>query len=288
MNKFLLTLSKSTESLIEFNTKRIDDNNYLNMRNRLFSKDIEKKTILIDSNNISTMNDDYDSSDYIVDFGSNEKYPENFKNVIGFRLIKAVIPNCLYQVNTANNSFIMIRKSDPTVKIPVKLLEGTYTITELKNHIQDRLREKLGQPNITVSIDPSNKFVFEIEWAYPITQSPDPEDDYTYRFLWNSSNTNAYRLFGADNMDETDFSNIYPGEDSVNKYMRWYSDNPIDQSLHYVDVVVPEIPHIACKLNSLGQNVIDRIPLFQPAGAVNYYQVPLMNIQVKIIFIRQN
>ena len=40
-----------------------------------------------------------------------------------------------------------------------------------------------------------------------------------------------------------------------------YSDRSPDVSSHYVDLVIPEIPSIACKKNSFGRNILERIQL---------------------------
>ena len=36
------------------------------------------------------------------------------------------------------------------------------------------------------------------------------------------------------------------------------SPHPVDKSTHFVDLVIPEIPLIACKKNSIGKNVIEK------------------------------
>ena len=51
------------------------------------------------------------------------------------------------------------------------------------------------------------------------------------------------------------------------------SEFPIDLSSHYIDVVVDEIPYIACKKNASGHNMIDRIPITASVGGVQFYQV---------------
>jgi hypothetical protein len=38
-----------------------------------------------------------------------------------------------------------------------------------------------------------------------------------------------------------------------------------------VDLVIPEIPYIACKRNSNGKNIIDRIPLNEARGGLVSY-----------------
>ena len=45
----------------------------------------------------------------------------------------------------------------------------------------------------------------------------------------------------------------------------------VRKNIHFVDLVVPEIPYIACKRNSNGKNIIDRIPLDESGGSLVYY-----------------
>jgi hypothetical protein len=42
-------------------------------------------------------------------------------------------------------------------------------------------------------------------------------------------------------------------------------------SVHFIDLHVPEIPHIACKQNEYGTPIIDRIPLNLSTSTINNY-----------------
>ena len=99
--EFMKTLKKElqnlTMSMIEFNANKIKSSEYENFQNKTFTKDIIKKHILIDSVSLSDIDDNHNTSDYKINFGQ-KNYPEIYKNVIGFRLIKATIPNTIYQV----------------------------------------------------------------------------------------------------------------------------------------------------------------------------------------------
>jgi len=52
------------------------------------------------------------------------------------------------------------------------------------------------------------------------------------------------------------------------------SDFVGDFNTSFVDLVIPEIPMIACKDNSKGKAIIDRIPLIQNSSdsSISYYQ----------------
>lgn len=249
MKEFMKQIKESSESLVYFNNERKINSNYLNIRNQLFTKDIETKKILIDTKNIVEMGYTYDTSNYIVDIGSNGKYPESFKNVIGFRLVKCIIPVSLFNVKEGYNTFDVTVGA--TTHSNVTLDVGNYTFDNLGDEIQKQLR----------TVD-THFFVNSVtkESKYEISHNT---KDFSFTFKDN----NLSRLFGLA-LDQNNNSNT-----SSSRTLK--SDFPIDQSIHYVDLVVPEIPHMACKLNSIGQHVIDRIPLISEAGTLNYYEAPL-------------
>lgn len=250
MKEFMKQIKDSSESLVYFNNERKINSNYLNIRNQLFTKDIETKKILIDTKNIVEMGYKYDTSNYIVDIGSNGKYPESFKNVIGFRLVKCIIPVCLFHIKDGHHTFdVTVGETTHHISLDV----GNYTFETLGAEIQKQLR--------TVDTKFSvNSVTHLTESKYEINYSG---ADFSFTFREN----NLVRLFGLA-LDKNNNSNI-----SSSGTLK--SDFPIDQSIHYVDLVVPEIPHMACKLNSIGQHVIDRIPLIGEAGTLNYYEAPL-------------
>tara|TARA_Y100000389_G_scaffold45016_1_gene39746 strand:+ start:152 stop:1312 length:1161 start_codon:yes stop_codon:yes gene_type:complete len=254
LNEFMKQIKDSSESLVYFNNERKINSNYLNIRNQLFTKDIETKKILIDTKNIVDMGYTYDTSNYTVDIGSNGKYPESFKNVIGFRLVKCVIPVCLFHVKDGQRTFNVTVGDTPYNDISLGV--GNYTFETLAIEIQTKLNEKVGG---SFTVD-SNLHL--TEGKYEISNS-------VGRFFFTFNDNNLSRLFGLD-LDKNNTSSTSSGSPSKLK-----SDFPIDKSVHYVDLVVPEIPHMACKLNSVGQHVIDRIPLVSEAGTLNYYETPL-------------
>ena len=138
MKEFMKQIKESSESLVYFNNERKINSNYLNIRNQLFTKDIETKKILIDTKNIVEMGYTYDTSNYIVDIGSNGKYPESFKNVIGFRLVKCIIPVCLFHVKDGFNTFDVTVGNTPYSNI--SLDPGNYSFDELGTQIQRQRR----------------------------------------------------------------------------------------------------------------------------------------------------
>jgi hypothetical protein len=257
MQEFMKQIKESSESLVYFNNERKINSNYLNIRNQLFTKDIETKKILIDTKNIVEMGYKYDTSNYIVDIGSNGKYPESFKNVIGFRLVKCIIPVCLFHIKDGHNTFDVTvdGKTYPNISLD----PGNYSFEELGTQIQTQLNDissdNPGPGDFTVdSVTHTKEFKYEISHS---------GNDFYFTFKDN----NLSRLFGLV-LDKNNNSNPSSGGTLISEF-------PIDQSIHYLDLVVPEIPHMACKLNSIGQHVIDRIPLISEAGTLNYYEAPL-------------
>ena len=98
------------------------------------------------------------------------------------------------------------------------------------------------------------------------------EDDYAPDFSieW-PPNTSTHRLFGFIN------KNLY----RENEYT---SVHIADHSIHYVDLVIKEIPSIACKITSKGQEIIARIPFNSPAGSVIQYRAPEGELQTSNYF----
>ena len=70
-------IKKSLKSVIQFNKQFVLENNYINLRNSIFTKDIEKHNILIDS---MTTNPD-NTNNYTILFDDNN-IPV-LKNMIG-------------------------------------------------------------------------------------------------------------------------------------------------------------------------------------------------------------
>jgi hypothetical protein len=50
-----------------------------------------------------------------------------------------------------------------------------------------------------------------------------------------------------------------------------HSQKQLDISQQHVDLVIPEIPAIACKRNAAGKEIIDRIPLHAGHGEYHYH-----------------
>jgi hypothetical protein len=242
-------LQNLTQSMMQFNANHIKTHSkYKDFRDKLFTKDIEKKSILIDS---VSVNPD-DTSNYIVNFGS-DIYGEVFKNVIGFRLVKATVPHTIYNVNDTNKMIVLNDGSDKTIN----LSPGSYTFVQLGNHLQNSINSHGSLSGFTVTSNSNN-------FKYTISHSSN------FIIKWSTSGAGSHTLFGFSNSD------------TINSTIHT-SENAVDQTKHFVDLVIPEIPSIACKMGSKKQ-VIDRIPLNSPSGSLVYYRSPEAELQTHNYF----
>ena len=236
-----------------FNTQRDfmnmeNSKEYESIRNKYFTPELTRIRLLIDSKNIDhTL--DHSTSNYTINFeGSNVGNATsgygNFDNVIGFRLIKSMIPNSIYTVNDNNKNIIVKLSSGSDVSI--NLTSSSYTFNELGDHLISTLNAHASLSGFSITKN-SNTY------KYTISNST------AFRIKWLSSSGSAYRLFGFFNIDDTSDNTSYT------------SNNVVQQNIHFVDLVIPEIPYIACKRNSNGKNIIDRIPLDEGSGNLVYY-----------------
>ena len=247
------TSSEDEEEEIIQNTEFMNNTNvteYVNNRNNLFTKDIEKHSIMVDTKN--TSNTQKYSYTFNLDGISTNNDTGGFglyKNVIGFRLIKATIQNLHYTINDGNST-LKFKESGNThsINLPKKFYDSE---DDIATELQTQMNGVSGYSGATVVYD-SNTL------KYTISSTPSIE-------LLFSQSTDAgssiYRLLGFNNEDK-----------STNTTHT--SDNIADSSIHYVDLVVNEIPYMACKKNPRGKSLIDRIPIDVSRGSLVHYKAP--------------
>ena len=240
-----------------YNQFNVKDTKFMNMesaeeyqskRNELFTPELSKIRILVDSKNVTHKTTDHDTSNYTVELNGDDTTNStagfgNYENVIGFKLIKAIILNTVYQVTTNNNTINFNYGGSDKVST---LTPAKYSLDEFADQIKLQMDASVSGTPFTVTID-------------DVTV-------YKYRIVSSTSNfyflkSSAWRLLGILNMDEE------ASTASTDKTL----PNVIDHSIHYVDLVIPEIPYIACKHNMSSKNVIERIPLNVDAGDIVYY-----------------
>ena len=236
----------------------IETEKYEKNRNKLFTKDIESRYILVDTNNIQKTSS-FNTNDYTYklysqtnsDNQNNTGGYGSYKNVIGLRLIRAIIPNTAYTINDMNNTLSFTISSTNYTQT---LTNGYYTLDNIINAFPTSGSNKILQSMIT---NDSTTHKFTINYGSNII----------YNWNTNDKTKNAARLFG-----------FYPVESST--ATSHTSDFVPDMSNHFVDVVIDEIPKIACKDNSIGKNTIERIYMNTDYGS--------MKIHETIIYSKQN
>jgi hypothetical protein len=248
-------LQNLTQSMMQFNANNIKTHSkYKDFRDKLFTKDIVKKSILIDSVSVNPENPE-NTSNYVVNFGT-DIYGEVFKNVIGFRLVKATVPHTAYTIDDNNTTIVFNNGSDSSSDVTVTLIPGSYTFKGLGNHLQTQINAS-ALSGFSVSSNLGNL-------KYTISHSS------SFSIKWTNSVTGLHKIFGFNNSDTTSSASHT-------------SDNAADQTKHFIDLVIPEIPSIACKMGSKKQ-VIDRIPLNSPSGSLVYYRSPEGELQTHNYF----
>tara|TARA_B100000035_G_C20939540_1_gene526828 strand:- start:74 stop:880 length:807 start_codon:yes stop_codon:yes gene_type:complete len=215
------------------------------------NKKIEKQCIIVDSYKLNPSN----KSNFTINFDQNG-YGGVFNNVIGFRLKKAILRNNPILINGSNST---IELGGGIIRYLVKTAYGFYTGSSwaalLSGSNWTANSDGSGSGSSlsigTVTYNPvTNKLEFDATGA-------------TFKF---TTYKDVSRLLGFDpdtSVDATSDTSL----------------NPIDITNHYIDVVVPEIPYIACKKTHSGKNVIDRIPMIVSGGAIQYYACDPSDLQ---------
>ena len=305
---FAKEVQNTAKSMSEFNHDFLLKSDYLNFRNSLFTKDIEKQLILVDSRSIDHSKA-HNTSDYKICLDGSDKScnPTGgfgvFKNVIGFRLVKAVIPSTSFVVNDFNNR-LSINIYGPTGiekdKKPIILEKGAYTGFTLADELSKRINHvDIGNQKFLVGfINSESKLKFSTEDT-SVTKSNifDLESEIEIRdrikelttlqpnrflIFYNGDKTfeintdvddSAYRLFGFLKK-QINPSKLIEYKISNGEKATLISPHNADHANHFVDIVVKEIPYIACKKNPRGRMVVDRIPITTRLGSIVEYQSP--------------
>ena len=149
-NKLLLDEVKKLNQLNKLQTKYLRG-----IKPKIFGKDIEKHRVYIDTHNINPLG--LDRSNYVYYFKTSDVEKTNntagyteINNVIGFRLVKALIPNT-HNVILDNRSLVKIQLGQTGVDgddnprllidgvnytnkiINIQLQNGSYTVDSLTN-----------------------------------------------------------------------------------------------------------------------------------------------------------
>jgi hypothetical protein len=201
------------------------------------------------------MIDHTNTSDFKIDFVNDSKNNVNgygpIHNVIGFRLVKALLSHISYQVHDENNKLV-IKLFDSSSTTEIILTNGSYTPITLASELENKLVADSGISTATVTFSSkTNKYTITLDVKFALHLS--------------QSDSSIWRLLGFDNLNQAD----------SRMNTTHISDNPIDHSHHFIDLVIDEIPSIACKMHPSGYKLIDRIPLNLQSGSLIYYMAPV-------------
>lgn len=245
---------------------------YENIRNKYFTPEISKIRLLLNSkilkhHNISPEN--HNTSNYTIYFEGDDSSNNinnttdlgNINNVIGFKLIKATIPNTIYTINGSNTRIHFQWEGPPPVPdangiitLPiffVDLIPGKYTFTQLGDHLKTLLNNISGTE---AGIGSFNVLSDINTYKYTILNQVQ-----RFKINFQSADNELWKRFGFLK-SVTEFNNNH------------VSHNVVQQTIHFVDLVIPEIPQIACKKNFYNKNVIDRIPVNETSGSLVHYE----------------
>tara|TARA_Y100001936_G_C16082339_1_gene678836 strand:- start:1097 stop:2623 length:1527 start_codon:yes stop_codon:yes gene_type:complete len=145
------TSESSEEEEIHFKQTRFMNmttyEEYEKNRNFLYTKDLVRKRILIDSHNYYQSQSDFNTSNFIVDFDFQSNVLNNtssqittnyssYPNVIGFRLIRSTIRTPPFNVNTTNNIIKYKKKGGDGTIYTITINPGIYNMNNLSSVFQ--------------------------------------------------------------------------------------------------------------------------------------------------------
>tara|TARA_A100001037_G_C15110405_1_gene618678 strand:+ start:709 stop:1842 length:1134 start_codon:yes stop_codon:yes gene_type:complete len=282
---------------------------YETNRDTLYTKDILKKRIVIDSHNYFQPGDFNTSNftvvfDFDTDAGSSlvtTNY-DIYHNVIGFRLVRTTIRTPPYNINSTNN-IIKYKKSGDDTVYSITINQGVYNMTNISEVFQKYHGSLFAATptSDTLTVDKS-KYSQYVEYSDPSITAGTYENSvftpsngtFSLTFIGetstSSTSTNGKKSMifeikynGSEEITFLwDYDNITRGtarlfgflptkQTTVNQMI--YSDRTPDVSTHFVDLVIPEIPSIGCKRNSSGRDIIERIQLKAGHGEYLHYGV---------------
>lgn len=296
-NKLLLNEIQKMNKLNKLHTGYLKD-----IQPKIFNKDIEKHRVYIDTHNIHGQ---LNRADYVYYFRTSDVSKTNqtagyteINNVIGFRLVKAIIPNIHYNINRQTNIVTLIIKetiegvvSYHLIKIELKI--GFYTTRTIIEAFDPSKGAKYYKKNWTTHNVPINASDFDnmntpdesnitLVPTYNIQEKKfkfkfsnwDNNDNNKFKFLWFKETLNsAHDYLGFDKyIDNYIIDSDSPVVWKSNGLVE--SDRYPNMSIHYVDLIIDEIPYIACKKNALGKKLIERIGLMGSIGDLIEYIQP--------------
>lgn len=314
-----LKYTKQTHFLNQTSLEEYEKN-----RNMLYTKDILRKRLVIDSHNYFQP-DGFNTSNFLVvfDFDTAEGSSlvttnyDIYHNVIGFRLVRTTIRTPPFNINSTNNIIKYKRSSTGDTIHTATINPGVYNMSDLGNVFQ----QYQGSLFVATPTNPTNT-VNTANFAQFITYSDsssisngsysagtDTFSPSNNTFSWtfhnvdstNSTSTNGNKSMAYDltfnGSDEItilwDFDNITRGTARLFGFLpkpktsvsqKLFSDRTPDVSTHFVDLSIPQIPSIGCKRNSSGRDIIERIQLKAGHGEYLHYGIDVDESKVQEYF----
>ena len=217
------------------NNRKYSD--YSEIRNKYFSPDVRCDRIVVDSSNHSTTN----KNEYIVRFDESKDHSTEgygvYKNVIGFKLVSCCISNRLNTTHSNNNKITVIDHN--SLSHDIELDVAVHTVSSLISHLKTKLDAISG---LTFSITSDSEDV--------LTISENGGNNFSLQFLdsLNTNNSSIGTLLGFSYKNLND-SSSYTGKHAVKL------------RTGFVDLVIPELPYMACKKNPQSKKLVERISL---------------------------
>ena len=313
---------KYTKQSHFLNMTKLED--YEKNRDMLYTKDILRKRLVIDSHNYF-QGDSFNTSDFkvVFDFDTAEGSSlvttnyDIYHNVIGFRLVRTTIRTPPFNINSTNNIIKYKKSSTGDTIHTVTINPGVYNMSDLGNVFQNYQ----GSLSAATTTDASAT-VATANYAHFVTYSDASSissgsysagsDTFTpsnNTFTWTfhnvdsttSTSTNGNKAMAYDltfnGTDEItilwDFDNITRGTARLFGFLpkkktsvsqKLFSDRTPDVSSHFVDLSIPQIPSIGCKRNSSGRDIIERIQLKAGHGEYLHYGIDVDESNVQQYF----
>ena len=236
--------------------------------NDLINKNIEKVNILIDTQDLKPDNTSRSHSNYVIKFddngtNNNAGFGGVFRNVIGLRLKSAIIRHDPISLDASNG--VINNTTIGTVYL-LKSKYGFYSGSSLATLFADANNFTTNPDAVSVS---------------PPGSAPLPSctfDNISQKFTFTSRNLDFTTNTQTNNLARVlGFNKTFSGVVTTSSF-------PIDLTPHFVDVVVDELPYIACKQNASGRKIIDRIPITVSVGAIQSYKVDPAELQSQNYF----
>ena len=158
---------------------------YEKYRNKLFTPNIIKKKIVVDSHNYFQADTKFNTSNFDVLFDFERKSGESssslvttnydiYTNVIGFKLLKTTIRTPPYNVNNTNNIIrYKIDGEDTIHKITIN--PGQYEVGELANVFQNYNQRFQASNSSNLSTNIKNQYSHYVEYSDGVVTSTNPD-----------------------------------------------------------------------------------------------------------------